>query len=154
MIDSFKGRWFFLSNFAASEITHEGILYPTVEHYYVAMKVNTSQLIDGVLMDKIDVRELISKIETAGKVKRFGRQNIKLRKDWEGVRYEVMLFGIRQKFKHENLKEMLLQTEGEELIEGNWWGDTFWGICNGVGENNLGKIIMRVREEIIERSLF
>jgi len=155
MIDSFKGRWYFLSNFYAGEITHQGILYPTVEHYYVAMKVNSSQLIDGVLMDKIDVRELISKIETPGKVKRFGRENIQLRSDWDDVRYDTMLYGVRQKFtKHEDLKQMLLSTGTEELVEGNWWHDIYFGVCDcgkcPEGQNILGKILMIVRSEIIE----
>ena len=155
MIDSFKGRWSFLSNFYPCVIKHEGINYPSLEHYYVAQKVNNSHLIDGVLMDKIDLREFISKIETAGQVKRFGRQSIELRKDWEDVRYDVMLFGIREKFKHEKLKEMILQTVGEELVEGNYWHDTYFGVCTcdkcPKGENNLGKILMTVRDEIIKK---
>lgn len=35
-----------------------------------------------------------------------------------------------------------------ELIEGNTWGDRIWGVCDGVGENRLGKILMRVRAEM------
>lgn len=155
MIDSFKGRWAFLSNFYAGVITHEHIDYPTVEHYYVAMKVNSSQLIDGKLLDKIDVREMISKIDTAGKVKRFGRQEIELRKDWDEVRYETMLYGVRQKFnRHEHLKEMLLSTGTAKIVEGNWWHDIYFGVCScgkcPEGENNLGKILMTVRDEIIK----
>lgn len=42
----------------------------------------------------------------------------------------------------------LLATRDRMLIEGNDWGDTFWGMVDGEGENNLGKILMRVREEI------
>lgn len=53
---------------------------------------------------------------------------------------------VFQKFKNEELKIKLLQTGNEELIEGNTWGDKFWGICNGVGENNLGKILMEIRQ--------
>jgi hypothetical protein len=43
---------------------------------------------------------------------------------------------------------MLLLTGDEELIEGNFWGDVFWGVCNGVGKNHLGKILMEVRSEL------
>jgi len=157
MIDSFKGRWSFLSNFYPSVITHQGITYPTVEHYYVAQKVNTDHLIDGKHFDKIDLREFISKIPTAGQVKRFCRQFVEVRKDWEDVRYDVMMFGVREKFKHENLKEMMIQTGEEELIEGNWWHDIFWGVCScekcPKGQNTLGKILMIARDKIVNNSL-
>ena len=42
----------------------------------------------------------------------------------------------------------IVDTEDMELIEGNSWGDTFWGVCDGVGENNLGKVLMRVRDRL------
>ena len=47
-----------------------------------------------------------------------------------------------------NLAKRLLDTGDEELIEGNDWNDIFWGVCNGKGENNLGKILMRIRNEL------
>lgn len=147
MIDSFTGRWNFLSNFFPVEIEHQGIKYPSVEHYYVAMKVKNDQQIDGKYIGYVDCRELISKIKTPGEAKRFGR-TLKIRKDWDNVKFDVMLWGVREKFKKEELKEMLLNTGDQQLIEGNFWNDTYWGVCKGVGENNLGKILMRVREEV------
>lgn len=151
MINSFTGRYRFLSNFYPAEIEHQGIKYPSVEHYYVAMKIKNDQQIDGKFITMIDCREMIAKIPDAGKVKQLGKF-LKLRKDWEDVKLDVMLWGIREKFKHDYLKEMLLATGGEELIEGNWWHDNFFGVCtcgpcDGKGKNNLGKILMRVREE-------
>jgi ribA/ribD-fused uncharacterized protein len=149
MIESFSGRYRFLSNFYPAKIEHQGISYPTVEHYYVAMKVKNDQQIDGKYISMMDCRELIAKMpaEQAGKVKQFGKI-IKVRKDWDNVKLDVMLFGVREKFKHNELKEMLLSTGDQELIEGNWWHDVFWGVCNGEGENNLGKILMKVRSEL------
>ena len=147
MIDSFTGRWNFLSNFFPVEIEHQGIKYPSVEHYYVAMKVKNDQQIDGKYIGYVDCRELISKIKTPGEAGRFGR-TLKIRKDWDNVKFDVMLWGVREKFKKEELKEMLLNTGDQQLIEGNFWNDTYWGVCKGVGENNLGKILMRVREEV------
>ena len=153
MIESFSGRYRFLSNFYPAKIEHQGITYPTVEHYYVAMKVKNDQQIDGKYISMMDCRELIAKMpaEQAGKLKQFGRI-IKVRKDWDNVKLDVMLFGVREKFKHTELKEMLLSTGDQELIEGNWWHDNFFGVCtcgpcDGRGKNNLGKILMRVREE-------
>jgi ribA/ribD-fused uncharacterized protein len=99
----------------------------------------------------IDCRELIAKMSDPAKVKQFGKI-IKLRRDWNDVKLDIMLWGIREKFKHNDLKELLLSTGDEELIEGNFWNDTFWGVCRGEGENNLGKIIMRVRGELRQQN--
>jgi ribA/ribD-fused uncharacterized protein len=159
MIDSFSGRWRFLSNFYPAKILHQGITYPTVEHYYVAMKIKNDQQIDGRNITHIDCREMIAKMpaEHAGKVKQLG-QILKVRKDWKDVKMDVMLWGVREKFKHEDLKQMLLDTGEQELIEGNWWHDNFFGICTcgpcqGQGQNNLGKILMKVREELRQQNV-
>ena len=147
MIDKFEGRWRFLSNFYPCKIEHQGIDYPSVEHFYVAMKVNDEQLINGRYYTPGDFREMISTIEGAGLVKKIGQQ-VKIRRDWETKKLEVMNWGVREKFKNNELKELLLSTEDQELIEGNWWKDTFWGVCNGKGKNHLGKILMDVRNEL------
>lgn len=57
---------------------------------------------------------------------------------------------VRQKFNHRypELRTKLLSTGDLEIIEGNHWGDTFWGVCNGTGENHLGRILMQVREDL------
>ena len=55
---------------------------------------------------------------------------------------------LRQKFAREPLRSQLLATGEAKLIEGNHWGDTFWGVCRGQGENHLGMLLMKAREEI------
>lgn len=147
MIDKFEGRYHFLSNFYLCKVEHQGIVYPSVEHFYVAMKSNDEQLVDGKYYTTGDLREFVATIPTATEVKRFGRK-LKLRKDWDIKKIEVMNFGVREKFKNELLKKLLLETGNEELIEGNWWNDKFWGVCDGKGENHLGKILMEVRREL------
>jgi ribA/ribD-fused uncharacterized protein len=147
MIDKFEGRYHFLSNFYLCKVEHQGIVYPSVEHFYVAMKSNDEQLVDGKYYTTGDLREFVVTIPTATEVKRFGRK-LKLRKDWDTKKIEVMNFGVREKFKNELLKKLLLETGNEELIEGNWWNDKFWGVCDGKGENHLGKILMEVRREL------
>lgn len=147
MIDKFEGRYHFLSNFYLCKVEHQGILYPSVEHFYVAMKSNDEQLIDGKYYTTGDLREFVATIPTATEVKRFGRK-LKLRKDWDTKKIEVMNYGVREKFKNELLKTQLLETGNEELIEGNYWKDFFWGVCDGKGENHLGKILMEVRKEL------
>ena len=148
MIDSFSGRFSFLSNFYPCEIKHQGITYKSVEAYYVAMKVKGDQMIDGRFYPETDVREMVSMIKNPGDVKRFGRNKISLRKDWDDIKLSVMEWAVREKFKNESLKEMLLSTGDEELIEGNSFNDVYWGVCQGQGLNHLGKILMKIRAEI------
>lgn len=138
IINSFKGQYSFLSNFYPVQVEIEGIVYPSVEHAYVAMKT----------MD-IELRKQISLMETAGKVKRMGR-TLNIRSDWDHIKLPVMFGLLRLKFQKPELKLLLISTGDSHLEEGNWWGDTFWGVCKGVGENNLGKLLMRVRQEIIQ----
>ena len=61
-----------------------------------------------------------------------------------------MYMALWEKFSDPYLREMLLDTGDEELIEGNWWGDQYWGVCNGVGKNRLGNILMLIRKNIRE----
>lgn len=61
---------------------------------------------------------------------------------------------VRAKFEQNpDLRQKLLSTGSEELIEGNTWGDTFWGVCKGSGQNWLGRILMFVRDEVREASI-
>lgn len=55
---------------------------------------------------------------------------------------------MRVKFRNPELRDKLVATGDAEIVEGNWWGDKFWGVCRGVGENHLGKILMRIRTEL------
>jgi len=146
MIDKFEGRYRFLSNFYPCEIEHKGIIYNSVETYYIAMKVTDMQLISGVYYTAADFRKIISKMNPS-EAKKLGKK-VKLRTDWENKKLDFMNWAVREKFKNEELSNLLLSTGDQELIEGNWWGDTFYGVCNGKGENNLGKILMAVRDEI------
>jgi len=137
MIDNFHEEYSFLSNFYPSEVKFDRVVYPTVEHAYQAAKtINITE------------QNIILKQETPGRAKRAG-QNVHLREDWDYIRFAVMEDLVRQKFKnHVELKNKLIETNSNELVEGNTWGDTYWGVCRGVGENNLGLILMKVREEL------
>lgn len=136
MIDSFRGEYRFLSNFWFVDVEFEGITYPSTEHAYVAAKT----------LDE-DKRRAISKVRTPGEVKRLGR-SLALRPDWEDVKIDIMRELVTKKFKNSKLRSLLLATKDQQLIEGNTWGDTFWGVCRGKGSNHLGKILMQVREDL------
>lgn len=135
MIDKFRGKYEFLSNFYPCQITHDGFKYPSTEHAYQASKT----------LD-FKVRKVIAGLDTPGKAKRYGRHAL-LRDDWESVKDSVMREVLSIKFlSHSDLAKKLVLTGDEELIEGNTWGDTYWGVCNGIGENVLGNLLMEIRE--------
>lgn len=136
MIDRFDGEYFFLSNFSASPFRINYVLFPTMEHYFQANKADNQN-------DYLHIAHALA----PGEAKRLGRK-IQLRPDWEKIKDNVMLTGLRKKFADPELRSLLLATGDEELVEGNYWGDTYWGVCNGVGQNKLGKLLMQVREEI------
>ena len=134
-IDSFDGMYSFLSNFFPCEIKYEGITYPTSEHAFQAAKTHDP-----------NERMKIANVDSPGRAKKLGRK-LKLRRDWGSVRIGIMAAILRIKFENADLRKRLLNTDDAELIEGNNWHDTFWGVCDGVGENNLGKLLMKIREE-------
>ena len=136
MISNFKGKYFYLSNYYNSPVIYEGIKYKNNEAAFQSMKT----------LD-IKLRKSFSLLEP-NEAKYKGR-NIKLREDWEEVKDDIMYNIVLEKFKQNpDLKKRLISTGNEELIEGNSWNDTYWGVCLGHGQNKLGEILMKVRNEL------
>jgi len=130
----FRGRFFFLSNFYPTPIILDGIKYPTLEHAFQAAKT----------LDLEERMEILA-CPTPGRAKRAGKR-VTQRPGWLNRRIDVMTSLVSQKFqRNTKLGQLLLSTGEKELIEGNNYKDTFWGIFKGRGENNLGKILMEVR---------
>lgn len=118
MIEQFTGQYRFLSNFHVEpgfQFSAFGRLVPTVEHAYQAAKAV-----------KTEDRRYILGVPTARAAKRAGRR-IARRDDWEKVKVTVMGELLRRKFSDPALRTKLLNTGEELLIEGNDWGDRFWG---------------------------
>ena len=135
MIKEFRGEFRWLSNFTQCVVKLDGISYPSTENAYQAAKT--------VLIEERIQFETI----TAGQAKRAGRK-VTMRDGWDLVKVPIMRDLTLQKYSREPFKSKLLATGTQEIQEGNSWGDTFWGICKGKGENHLGMIIMYVREEL------
>lgn len=132
-VTEFVGEYHFLSNFYPATV----IGFPTVEHAYQAMKSHDA-----------NYRQRVRTASTPGAAKRLG-QKVELRADWEGIKLDLMKELVRMKFTtHPVLLGQLLSTGNAHLEESNWWGDKYWGTCNGHGLNHLGKILMKIREEI------
>ena len=144
VIDKFDGDYAFLSNFYPSRILYdeeEGWHAATVEHAFQALKTRSME-------EEIEI--LFA--STPGQAKRLGRI-CQLRPDWEQVKDGTMESLIRAKFSIPALRDKLLATGNATLVEGNYWHDNYWGVCHcekcqEKGQNKLGQILMKVREEI------
>jgi ribA/ribD-fused uncharacterized protein len=177
-IEHFAFEWGFLSNFYPSEVRlwvvtdDDGIstiypyavpdatieIYASVEHAYQASKT--------LRADKRWIFQLPNNPKlTAGQAKHLGaklKEQGLQREDWHQVNIEIMRGLLRQKFSGSILKRKLMSTFSAVLVEGNWWHDTFWGVCKGklegrtcrhgehdpLGENHLGLLLMELRQEV------
>ncbi|HEY6062566.1 MAG TPA: NADAR family protein [Chitinophagaceae bacterium] len=143
-INEFQGEYRFLSNFWPCYLMYQNLLYPTAEHAYQAAKVESP-----------DVKTSIKNCATPAEAKDFF-ETYKIKPDpgWTIakkllVMEEILMikFGGKDPF----LTRALLATGDANLVEGNSWNDTFWGVCNNSGENNLGRLLMKVREELVRQ---
>lgn len=136
-IAEFQGSYRFLSNFWTCAIADGGMVYASVEHAYQASKFPPGQR-----------NAFIQPSMTAGMAKREGHGAI-LTPDWNDRKVSIMRRLLYHKFRdNTDLQAQLLQTGDRQLVEGNHWGDTFWGVCNGKGRNFLGMLLMEVRQTL------
>lgn len=136
--DFHEEQYSFLSNFYDAPVMYDGLTFKNAEAAFQAQKCMTAE-------EKAKFTEY-----SPGKSKGIGRR-VQLRPDWERVKYGIMEGVVRAKFtQRQDLAARLLATGDKVLVEGNRWGDTCWGVDvrTGQGENHLGKILMKVREEL------
>lgn len=144
MIDKFRKEYFFLSNFYPKGFNMNGKYYATSEHAYQALKAKNES-----------DHELI-RLQTSARMSKQIGQEITPRENWNKIKKDVMLDVLREKFKDKYLTELLKETEPHYLKEGNTWHDNFYGDCecdkcqNITGENWLGKLLIKVREGLLE----
>ncbi len=138
MIGPFSDEYFFLSNFYPCCFTYKNMDYTSAEHAFQAAKTTN-----------YEDHRYVSTAVSPNEAKKRGR-NVKLRDDWEYNKNRIMYDIVYAKFsQNPELKKKLLETGDEELVEVNWWRDTYWGV-NSIyqGLNKLGKILMKVREDL------
>lgn len=155
IIDSFDGKYEFLSNFFVGlPIEIDGESYKTTEHWYQASKAQT-----------YDIHDMIRAADTPGAAKKLGRQLDSQKKTWPDWhehptssskpprKQRVMWKGLTRKFVPDSkMARMLMDTDDALLIEGNWWGDDYWGTVNGKGFNVLGRMLMRWRSYLLDNT--
>ena len=142
---SFTKEYRFLSNFFPCVVIANDIHFPSVEHYYQAMKTHeeTIQKRVAATLNAADAKDFGKKIQQDEDI---------FDKTFHDNKLKIMTEGLLQKFAPGTpLAEKLLDTEGYLLIEGNYWGDNYWGVDfkTGLGENKLGILLMRIREKLI-----
>lgn len=126
----FRNKYAFLSNFHFSPITIGNYCFNNAEAAYQALKCKGyEQRFVGL---------------NAKAAKALGRR-LPMQEGWNDMRIDAMRYVLQQKFKNPQLMAQLQQIEGH-IQEDNYWNDTFWGVCNGVGENQLGKLLMEIRD--------
>lgn len=142
MISSFSGKYTFLSNFFERPFEFKGLLCPTGEHIYQALKATNREDFKFVFGSG-----------SPGQAKRRGQQ-IKLRPDWvptdtnPGFKFEAMRQVVDAKFNDPEVGQWLIDTGDRPLCEGNRWGDRIFGTVDGEGENWLGVLLMEKRENL------
>lgn len=138
-IDRFQGDYYFLSNFFTAPVTYDGFTYGNNEAAFQAQKCASRE-----------ERQKFTEMNPS-EAKKCGR-SVTLRRDWEQIKVKVMHELVQAKFEQNPLlAERLLDTGDVYLEEGNTWGDRIWGTVDGKGANQLGRILMTVREYIRER---
>lgn len=133
----FFGEYRFLSNYHLCTCVVDDIPFKSSEHAYMYQKS----------FDPI-YQQMIINAPTPKDAKKIG-SNVILRPDWNYFRKVAMLIALQAKFRNKEEKQMLLNTVDAYLEETNTWGDTYWGVCSGIGENNLGKLLMSVRKTLV-----
>jgi len=132
-IDSFRGAYHFLSNFYLCPVLYDGLMCVSSESAFQVAKAEYP-------VDKLKLKDMAPEF-----AKKYGRK-MQMKKGWEDIKVQVMAEVLRCKFScNESLRILLLETGDSELVEGNNWGDTFWGVCNGEGLNILGNLLERER---------
>jgi len=146
MIDSFTGEYEFLTNFynQDSYFVYNNLRWDSAEAAFQAMKYDGN--------NKQKIHKIFSKL-TPSEAKQLGKA-IQLRSDWDSVKVSIMEEILKEKFSIPDLKQLLISTNGKDLVEGNTWHDNFWGNCtcdkckNIEGQNILGKLLKRIRKRV------
>lgn len=139
MIYFFRGEHAWLSNYADVKIKVKDDTFRSVENAYFSLKSKDKE------WKKFCVEN------TAQEVKKEGRKLL-VRDNWDDIKLKVMKFCLDQKFRQEPFRTKLIETGDQNIVEGTYWKDTYWGVDlkqdPNIGENHLGRIIMKIREEI------
>jgi len=131
--------FYMFTNFYDCSFVDKGITWATSEHYFQAHKFEDQSLFQHIAK----TRAPRDAFEEAQKHAQY------VRSDWrQGKSLEVMKKAVLLKFKQNQIiQNILLDTGNAKLIE-HTVNDNYWGDGGGTGENHLGIILEKVREEL------
>ena len=140
VIDSFIGENYFLSNFYEHPLTVFGLEFQNSEAAFQSQKsVNKDIQRQFCSLNPSDAKHLAHRLP--------------LREDWESVKVDIMRDVLQAKFSDLSLKRRLINTHPHKLVEGNTWGDRYWGVCGGTGKNYLGRLLMELRDKLLRQQI-
>ncbi|CEL94448.1 unnamed protein product [Vitrella brassicaformis CCMP3155] len=133
-IDAFKGQYEFLSNDYPSEVVFDRVPFKSATHAILAVRFSGKAA---------EICECETAAEAMDRVK-----DAQERDDWESGRLKWMEQILRDKFRRSaELRTKLKETGGRLLVWANA-SDAFFGEVDGRGQNQLGRILMRIRTDI------
>lgn len=134
-----------LGSFSKHSFKLEDVIWPSVEHYYQAMKFDKSEP---------EYAELIRGSKHPKEAQKLGRKKRRsFRKDWKKVRRVMMTRAVYTKCRaHPDVSAALLETGDAPLVNNSQY-DYFWGCGRDRrGENMFGQVLMDVRKKLREES--
>ena len=144
-IGFYTREYFCLDNFSAFKVTFEGHTYSSVEEAYQAL---------GFVDTAPEIAKEITSSSSPYDAMRISHENLdKRRSDWDMIKVDLMEKLLRAKLsQHHYVKQKLLTTKNYLLLEDSPT-DSFWG-CGLMhdGENMIGKLWMKIRDEILQTS--
>lgn len=147
VIPEFKGDNYFLSNFYVHKMhfrtADKPLAMPTMEHVFQAAKYKALDVSDDAKVAYV-VKVAGAKTPTAARTIGKNVKGLDIAA-WDEMKIAVMREGLLSKFSDKDLGARLLGTGDAMLVEGNTWGDTFWGRSDKKGYNILGVLLMEIR---------
>lgn len=159
MIYHFRGEYGWLSNMYNTEVLYQDLKFPASENAFMWEKCRNCKVeIKDTDKDKglFEVGELIPWTQYCllmpPNIVKIKSREVELRPDWNEIKLQIMYDVLVIKFSNPVLRQKLLDTGTENIVEGNYWNDKFWGVdmkaTPNEGENWLGRIIMDIRNKI------
>ncbi|HPE14490.1 MAG TPA: NADAR family protein [Bacilli bacterium] len=141
VIGFYPREFYCLNNFSSFKVEYNGVLYSSLEEAYQTI---------GFLVPAPKIAQQIKNSHSAHEAQKLAYANRKFqRKDWDEVKVFIMEDLLRAKIKQNPyVKKKLLETKDYTIVEDSL-KDDFWGWGpNRNGQNQLGKLWMKLREEL------
>ncbi len=141
VIGFYEREFYVLSNFSSFQVQWRDRLWPTSEHAYQAAHFFETAP---------ELAKAIADAPSAHQAFKIAKANAdKAPSNWDDIKIDIMEEICRAKLsQHDYVRRKLLQTGDMDIVEDSP-KDSFWGWGpDRSGRNELGKIWMRLRDEL------